>query len=145
VSDFFNGMELNFKSINPDEAVAYGAGCYSLCTSEKTQDLLFINVAPLSLGIEPAGGVMAAFIKHNTTVPIKKSEIFSDNQPDVLIQVYEANVLHQDNNLLGKFKLLPLLVVFLRSKSPLILTPTASSTFPPPTRSPANQTASPLP
>ncbi|GLB44653.1 putative heat shock protein 70 family protein [Lyophyllum shimeji] len=110
LKEFFGGKEPS-KGINPDEAVAYGAAVQGgiLSGAEGTADVVLVDVCPLTLGIETTGGVFTKLIARNTVIPTKKSQIFStaaDNQPTVLIQVYEGErSLTKDNNLLGKFEL----------------------------------------
>ena len=112
LSDYFNGKELN-KSINPDEAVAYGAAIQAAIltgdTAECLSELVLLDVCPLSLGIETAGAVMTVLVPRGTTIPTSREQTFStysDNQPGVTIQLFEGErSMTKDNNLLGKFEL----------------------------------------
>ena len=138
-----------FKGINPDECVALGAALQGGVLTGDVKGLLLLDVTPLSLGLETLGGVMTRIIDRNTTIPTKKSQIFStaaDGQTSVEINVLQGErEMAADNKQLGKFQLNGIPAACRRSRSPSISTPTASCTFPPRIWAPARSRTSPSP
>jgi len=138
--------------VNPDEVVAVGAAVQAAVLTGEVKDLLLLDVTPLSLGIETLGGVMTTLIPRNTTIPTKKSEVFTtaaDNQTSVEVHVLQGErPMARDNRTLGKFHLVgipPAPAACHRSRSRSTSTPTGSSTSPRRTRRPGSSRTSRLP